>query len=167
MLTVGSFVLGFFPDEILWKGFRSLGDVTRLASIEFPGCDKRQRRDTMSVIRCDCALLVTLYNLRIVNKRPTVGDVNPRLTGRLNRLLNALCHGSHFRPREGSFIQNCGRSGSRAVKERMNAGVPLPCEMGRTQLKLQNARMNMPWSGIRWFVRSAQGWRLRNTGVGA
>ena len=39
---------------------------------EFVGCDKGQRRHTMSVIWCACALLVTPYKLRMVNNRPTM-----------------------------------------------------------------------------------------------
>ena len=42
------------------------------AVCEFVGCDKRQRRHTMSVIRCACALLVTPYELPIVNNWPAV-----------------------------------------------------------------------------------------------
>ena len=35
---------------------------------QFVGCDTRQRRHTMSVIWCACALLVTPYKLRMVDK---------------------------------------------------------------------------------------------------
>ena len=45
---------------------------TRAKPVESVGCDKRQRRHTMSVIRCACALLVTPYSLRIVNIWPTL-----------------------------------------------------------------------------------------------
>ena len=39
---------------------------------KFVGCDKRQRRHTRPVIRCACALLVTPYELPIVNSWPVV-----------------------------------------------------------------------------------------------
>ena len=49
---------------------------------EFVGCDKRQRRHTMSVIRCACALLVTPYKFRIVNNWPTVKWDAEQIEGR-------------------------------------------------------------------------------------
>ena len=39
---------------------------------ECVGCDKRQRRHTMTVFRCACALLVTPYSLPMINNWPAV-----------------------------------------------------------------------------------------------
>ena len=50
---------------------------------EFVGCDKRQRRHTMSEIRCACALLVTPYKVPIINNWPAVPEV-PEFGFRLN-----------------------------------------------------------------------------------
>ncbi len=54
---------------------------------DFVGCDKRQRRHTMTGIRCACALLVTPYRLRIINNWSTVALRTGLLVQQMDDLL--------------------------------------------------------------------------------